>query len=203
MCLTSNTTIVYWLLRSCHPLQNDGGVLKLKSQALFTESLRHLLTIHGGKLQMDELPNLFEKTFGKMGMIADDNKIREWLTKGNILSVASQVVHLNNNKWIVWAPGAYKYPRRYNLRSMSQTVPDKSLAGRHVATIPSAVDNHSHILHGNTVFTDSSNSSNLPTTSSPSPGKKTSGRMKMAIKFPSPRAKDDVPPALVNSDEEH
>jgi len=170
--------------------------LKLKSQALFTESLRHLLTLYDGKLQLDQLPNLFRQTFGQQGLIAEDSKIQEWLSKGNVLSVASQVVHLNNNQWIVWAPGAYKYPRRHNIQSA-----DKGrLAGSHIGTLSPVVSNHSHILHGNQVVTDSSK---LPATLSPSPGKKAgSGRMKMAIKFPSPRAKDDLPPTLIDLDEE-
>ena len=174
---------------------------------MFTESLRHLLTLYDGKLQLDQLPDLFKQSFGQQGLIAEDTKIQEWLTKGSVLSVASQVVHLNNNQWIVWAPGAYKYPRRHNIQTISQHLPvsDKGrFAGSHVVTLPSAVNDYSHILHGNQVTMDSSSSSKLPITLSPSPGKKAgSGRMKMAIKFPSPRAKDDLPPALIDSDEEH
>lgn len=173
---------------------------------MFTESLRHLLTLYDGKLQLDQLPNLFKQTFGQQGLIAEDTKIQELLAKGNILSVASQVVHLNNNQWIVWAPGAYKYPRRHNIQCVSQHLPaaDKGrLAGSHIVTSLSAVSDYSHILHGNQVKNDSSSGSKLPPTLSPSPGKKSGGgRMKMAIKFPSPRAKDDLPPALIDSDEE-
>lgn len=173
---------------------------------MLTESLRHLLSTNMGKILLDKLAQLFHQTFGHLAVVIEDTKIQEWIRSGNILSVASQVVHLNNNKWLVWAPGAYQYPRR---RTITRPLQDHVMMTGPTATVttwsfPAATDDNLHILHGhNSISSSSVANSNRPTTSlSASHGKRISSGMKknMAIKFPSAattvKAKEDIPPLV-------
>ena len=175
---------------------------------MLTELLRHLLTIHNGKIQLDQLPQLFTQTFGHLA-ITEDSKIKEWISGNNILSVASQVVHLNNNQWLVWAPGAYPYPTRTGRdRDMHSHVP-LVMAVPTASSSAMVTNDNSHILHGhgsigNISSTDSTRSSVL----SPSHGRKTPGggsKKNMAIKFPSAsmnKPREDIPPLLESSNDE-
>ena len=81
---------------------------------MLAESLRHLLSVNNGKLQLTQLPQLFRQAFGHLPVVVEDAKIQDWISgssNSSILSNASQVVHLNNNQWLVWVPGAYRHPR--------------------------------------------------------------------------------------------
>lgn len=176
---------------------------------MLIESLRHLLTVHKGKIQLDRLPQLFQQTFGHLA-VTEDGKIKEWISSSNILSVASQVVHLNNNQWLVWAPGAYPYPTRSVCdRDMHSHVPL-------VMVVPTALsfaavtNDNSHILHGHGPIgnVSSTDSTRLTTVLSPSHGRKTPGgssKKNMAIKFPSfsvNKPHEDIPPLLESSNDE-
>lgn len=169
-------------------IMNDGGVLKLRSPAMLTELLRHLLTINSGKIRLDQLPQLFQQTFGHLPVIMEDVKIKDYIGGSNILSVASQVVHLNNNQWLVWAPGAYRYPTRTVAMRHVYSHPPSMMAPVPTTSSAAAVtnDNNTHILHGNDSISNSK-TVDRSVVVSPSHGKKGSGGVKknMAIKFPS------------------
>ena len=177
----------------------------MKSPAMLTESLRHLLTINNGKIQLDQLPQLFNQAFSHLPIIMEDTKLREWIGGNNILSVASQVVHLNNNQWLVWAPGAYPYPRSIvSDRDMYSYVP-LVMAVPTVSSSAVVTHDNSHILHGHGSIGNISTDSTRPTVLSPSHGRKTSGGTKkknMAIKFPSAKPQEDIPPLLESSNDE-
>jgi len=143
----------------------------------------------------------------------EDAKIQEWISHNNILSVASQVVHLNNNKWLVWAPGAYQYPSRTVIASLFNHPPPHplmALSTNKVVTSSSsaATDDNIHILHGNQSISSSSYTDGVRLTAkSPLHGKRLPGGMKknMAIKFPSAsmmKTKEDIPPLLNESSNE-
>lgn len=174
---------------------------------MLTESLRHLLSVHNGKLELDQLPQLFHQAFGHLPDMVEDSKIQEWMSGTNILSVASQVVHLNNNRWLVWAPGAYQYPLRtttVSARLMYNHPPSVMLPTNTVSSFVSVTNENSHILHG---YGSISSSSSVGTVTSPSQSKRVPGSMKknMAIKFPSPsiiKAKEVIPPLVESSNDE-
>lgn len=169
---------------------------------MLAESLRHLLSIHNGKIQLVQLPQLFNQAFSHLSVIMEDTKIQEWISgNGSILSNASQVVHLNNNQWLVWAPGAYSYPTRtISMRPMYSLSPSVMNVPTGISSVATAVTNdNAHILHGHENIRSCSGTG-LTTVS---PGKKvtTGGTKKknMAIKFPSAstlKAKEDIPPLI-------
>lgn len=173
---------------------------------MLAESLRYLLSIHNGKVPVDQLSQLFQQAFKHLPVIMEDAKIQEWISNNNILSMASQVVHLNNNKWLVWAPGAYQYPTRtVSARpTYSHPPPLRVVSTDKVVTSSPAITNDdTHILHGNQSISSSSNTDVVRQTVSSSPlhGKRLPGSMKknIAIKFPSAsvtKAKDI--PVLLN-----
>lgn len=178
---------------------------------MLAESLRHLLSINNGKVQLDQLPELFRQTFGHLPIIMDDTKIQEWIASNNILSVASQVVHLNNNRWLVWAPGAYQYPAR-GIRQAYSSSPLMVGPSQQVTTVFTINDNP-HILHGHASISSGSisgtDSTRLTASSPPSPAKRLSSggtkRKNMAIKFPSAsmiKKKEDIPPLIESSNDE-
>ena len=178
---------------------------------MLAESLRHLLSVYKGKLQLTQLPQLFHQAFGHLPVIMEDAKIQEWISaNGNILSNASQVVHLNNNQWLVWAPGAYPYPSRtistrhvYSHPPPIVTVPD-------VTTTAGATNSNTHILHGHqhiSSYSIADDGTRMATAVSPTPKKVTGGAKKknMAIKFPSAsmiKTKEDIPPLIEFSNDE-
>ena len=185
-------------------LQCEGGIIKLRSQTMLAEALRHLLKTHDGKVQVDELPQLFQQEFGHLSIIKEDAKIHEWISgSGTILSNACQVVHLNNNQWLVWAPGAYNYPSRTiaTMPVYSQpglmAVPSTAASGSTILSPAGITNDNSHILNEHNSISSCS-VIDRPIEVSPPPGKKVASGTKkknMAIKFPSAstmKAKEDV-----------
>ena len=193
---------------SFHP-QCEGGIIKLRSQTMLAEALRHLLKLHNGKVQVDELPQLFQQVFGHLPIIMEDVKIHEWISgSGTILSNACQVVHLNNNQWLVWAPGAYNYPTRtiatipvYTQPGLS-AIPSTAAIGTTTLSPAGITNDNSHILNEHNSISSCS-VIDRPIVVSPSPGKKmASGTKKknIAIKFPSASTmkvkEEDIPPLI-------
>lgn len=183
---------------------------------MLAESLRHLLSVNNGKLQLTQLPQLFRQAFGHLPVVMEDTKIQDWISSSSnnsILSNASQVVHLNNNQWLVWAPGAYRYPSRTIGKRHLYSCPPSTmtLPGVTVTTTSSRASNdNAHILHGHEHISSSSNvdGSRLTAAVLPSNGKKVAGGAKkknMAIKFPSASmimAKEDIPALIESSNDE-
>ena len=183
---------------------------------MLAESLRHLLSVNNGKLQLTELPQLFRQAFGHLPVIMEDAKIQDWISgssSSNILSNASQVVHLNNNQWLVWAPGAYQYPTRiismrhvYSHPPSIMTVPGVAMT----TTSTGASNDNAHILHEHDRISSSSNVDGARPTAAvlPPNSKKVAGGAKkknMAIKFPSAsmiKEKEDIPPLIDFSNDE-
>ena len=88
--------------------------LTLTPRGRYSEQLRHLLTIHSGKVPLDILPRLYYAEFGK----PKQEDIASWLHKKPI-RWASHVVHLAATQWIVWAPTSQAYP---NTRTEPQSL---------------------------------------------------------------------------------
>jgi len=79
----------------------------LTNTALLAEQLRCLLTVHNGRLPIDNLKEIYAAEFG----VAQISELSGLLDK-NLLQLAPHVVNLAGHKWVVWAPTGRPYPPR-------------------------------------------------------------------------------------------
>ena len=79
----------------------------LTNTSLLAEQLRHLLTIHNGRLPLANLKEIYVAEFGT----PKDSKLAGMLDK-NPLQIAPHTVNLTGHKWVVWAPTGRPYPPR-------------------------------------------------------------------------------------------
>ena len=79
----------------------------LTNATLLAEQLRHLLTIHDGRLPLTNLKEIYVAEFGA----PKDSKLANMLDK-NLLQIAPHTVNLTGHKWVVWAPTGRPYPPR-------------------------------------------------------------------------------------------
>ena len=79
----------------------------LTNTTLLAEQLRHLLTIHNGRLPLANLKEIYVAEFGT----PKDSKLAGMLDK-NLLQIAPHTVNLTGHKWVVWAPTGQPYPPR-------------------------------------------------------------------------------------------
>ena len=79
----------------------------LTNATLLAEQLRHLLTIHDGRLPLANLKEIYVAEFGT----PKDSKLAGMLDK-NLLQIAPHTVNLTGHKWVVWAPTGRPYPPR-------------------------------------------------------------------------------------------
>ena len=94
--------------------QVHDNILDLSPDARFAEQLRHLLTIHCGKVPLSQLHDLFLKELG-ISVGANVTVLKTYCG-----DVASHVVSCTRSGYVVWAPSSYPYPsRRGNSRESS------------------------------------------------------------------------------------
>ena len=79
----------------------------LTNTSLLAEQLRHLLTIHNGRLPLANIKEIYVAEFGT----PKDSKLAGMLDK-NPLQIAPHTVNLTGHKWVVWAPTGRPYPPR-------------------------------------------------------------------------------------------
>ena len=105
--------------------------LTLTSRGLYCEQLRHLLTMHNGRIPQDLLLTIYLSQYHR----PQDPEILNWLHKKPI-RYASHIVHLAAEFFIIWAPTGHPYP---NTRSEEQSMepPDEhSVTLRELAAVP-------------------------------------------------------------------
>ena len=79
--------------------------LTLTSRGLYCEQLRHLLTMHNGRIPQDLLLTIYLSQYHR----PQDPEILNWLHKKPI-RYASHIVHLAAEFFIIWAPTGHPYP---------------------------------------------------------------------------------------------
>ena len=76
----------------------------------------HLLTIHNGRVPIDEVESLYTTTFG----IQTHINIADLWERKKIIQTAPHVVNvIGNNKWMVWASTGRPYPSQERKTSPS------------------------------------------------------------------------------------
>ena len=83
----------------------DGRDVTLTARGLYCEQLRHLLTVHNGRIAQGLLLTMYLSEFRH----PQDTELLSWLHKKPI-RYASHVVHLAAEFYIVWAPTGHPYP---------------------------------------------------------------------------------------------
>ena len=82
-------------------------MVDLTTSARFVEQVRHLLTIHSGRLLYCEFDNLFGKEFG---VTVDQSSKKSVHSK--IFPTCSHIARLTRRKWLVWRSPNCSYPPR-------------------------------------------------------------------------------------------
>eukprot|EP00731_Ephydatia_muelleri_P029167 Em0020g811a len=85
----------------------DDDLVDLTPSAKFVEQVRHLLTIHSGRLLYCEFDNLFGKEFG---VTVDQSSKKSVHSK--IFPTCSHIARLTRRKWLVWRSPSCSYPPR-------------------------------------------------------------------------------------------
>ena len=89
----------------------------LKTKALFTEQLRHLLTLSNGRMALDKLQSLYVSEFGSLSC----KTIAKFVKKNKLPYFSFHVVNLSSLKWAVWAPHGNPIPlHRRGMRKMEK-----------------------------------------------------------------------------------
>ena len=84
--------------------EDDNPRPVLAPPTRFAEQIRHLFTLHGGRILLGSLQEVFAKEFGKPTDIT--------ISKKNLLSHAKSVASVTGQQWVVWAPTGRPYPPR-------------------------------------------------------------------------------------------
>ena len=96
----------------------------LTNTALLAEQLRCLLTVHNGRLPIDNLKEIYAAEFG----VAQNSELSGLLEK-SLLQLAPHVVNLAGQKWVVWAPTGRPYPSRRDKSSRAGLLSREVTAG--------------------------------------------------------------------------
>ena len=85
-----------------------NNVVQLSDKTMFAEQIRHLLTVHTGRVPLNQLKELYFKEFGvRLETVRPSKSLYS-----KILSFASHVARITGNKWLIWATPNSKNPPR-------------------------------------------------------------------------------------------
>ena len=105
--VTLNATGISTINKVLHEsFQIIDGNVDLTSGVRFVEQVRHLLTIHSGRVLYSEFDNLFSKEFG----VSLDQSSKKPVSK--IFPTCSHIARLTHRKWLVWRSPRCSYPPR-------------------------------------------------------------------------------------------
>lgn len=80
--------------------------LTLTTSILLAEQIRHLLTVHNGRVPFQDLQAIYTAQFGNQTQI-DSTKVAD---KRLILTASRVVNFAGDQRWLVWAPTGHPYP---------------------------------------------------------------------------------------------
>ena len=93
--------------------------LTLTTTSLLAEQIRHLLTVHNGRVPFQDLQSIYTAQFGNQTSI-DAVKV---IDKRFILTASRVVNFAGDQRWLVWAPAGHPYPaKRRGLDSTAAVV---------------------------------------------------------------------------------
>ena len=108
--------------------------ITLTSRGLYCEQLRHLLTVHNGRIPQNFLLTIYLSEFRH----PQNYELLSWLHKKPI-RYANHVVHLAAEFYVIWAPTGHPYPDT-RAEKQSRILPeDRSVTVNELGTVPAVL----------------------------------------------------------------